>query len=175
METARSHNTGQRAASEDALYNWSSLRSQYLGEANVQLASAYEGLQVFAPGWSGMPGSMATRGCRATAPFSIRLAMASTLPITCLTVGLCTAMAAASAGVVIAADTETDGLASMDRPASTVSALTYPMAAAPASREVAAASMVVVLVVASMAVVLVVASTVEVVAAAIVKKQAEAW
>jgi hypothetical protein len=39
------------AASKDALYNWSSLRSQYLGEANVQLASAYEGAPGFAPGW----------------------------------------------------------------------------------------------------------------------------
>ncbi|MDQ1451329.1 MAG: hypothetical protein QOK38_1195 [Acidobacteriaceae bacterium] len=38
-------------ASEDALYNWSSLRSQYLGEANVQLASAYAGEPGFAPGW----------------------------------------------------------------------------------------------------------------------------
>jgi hypothetical protein len=37
--------------SEDALYNWSSLRSEYLGEANVQLASAYEGSPAFAPGW----------------------------------------------------------------------------------------------------------------------------
>jgi hypothetical protein len=37
--------------SEDALYNWSSLRSEYLGEANVQLASAYEGAPAFAPGW----------------------------------------------------------------------------------------------------------------------------
>jgi hypothetical protein len=40
-----------KEASEDALYNWSSLRSQYLGEANVQLASEYEGVQGFAPGW----------------------------------------------------------------------------------------------------------------------------
>jgi hypothetical protein len=38
-------------ASKDALYNWSSLRAQYLGEANVQLASAYEGAPGFAPGW----------------------------------------------------------------------------------------------------------------------------
>jgi hypothetical protein len=38
-------------ASKDALYNWSSLRSEYLGEANVQLASAYEGAPGFAPGW----------------------------------------------------------------------------------------------------------------------------
>jgi hypothetical protein len=37
--------------SEDALYDWSSLRSQYLGQANVQLASAYEGVPAFAPGW----------------------------------------------------------------------------------------------------------------------------
>jgi FecR protein len=38
-------------ASKDALYNWSGLRSQYLGEANVQLASAYAGAPAFAPGW----------------------------------------------------------------------------------------------------------------------------
>jgi hypothetical protein len=38
-------------ASQGALYNWSSLRSEYLGEANVQLASAYEGAPGFAPGW----------------------------------------------------------------------------------------------------------------------------
>jgi FecR protein len=40
-----------RDASKDALYNWSSLRSQYLGQANVQVASAYEGAPGFAPGW----------------------------------------------------------------------------------------------------------------------------
>jgi hypothetical protein len=40
-----------KEASEDALYNWSSLRSQYLGEANVQMASEYEGVPGFAPGW----------------------------------------------------------------------------------------------------------------------------
>jgi FecR protein len=40
-----------KKASQDALYNWSSLRSEYLGEANVQLASAYEGAPDFAPGW----------------------------------------------------------------------------------------------------------------------------
>ena len=40
-----------KKASQDALYNWSSLRSEYLGEANVQLASAYEGMPGFAPGW----------------------------------------------------------------------------------------------------------------------------
>jgi FecR protein len=40
-----------KQASEDALYNWSGLRSEYLGDANVQLASAYEGEPGFAPGW----------------------------------------------------------------------------------------------------------------------------
>jgi len=40
-----------KEASQDALYNWSSLRSEYLGQANVQLASAYEGAPGFAPGW----------------------------------------------------------------------------------------------------------------------------
>jgi hypothetical protein len=79
-------------------------------------------------------------------------------------------MAAASAGVVIAADMGTDGPASMDRPASAVSALAYPMAAL--ASKVAAASRVAA---ASMAVVLVVASTVVVVGgAAIVKKRDEA-
>jgi hypothetical protein len=36
---------------EDALYNWSSLRSRYLAEANIGLASAYAGYGVMAPGW----------------------------------------------------------------------------------------------------------------------------
>jgi hypothetical protein len=36
---------------EDALYNWSSLRSQYLAEANMNLASAYASYGPFAPGW----------------------------------------------------------------------------------------------------------------------------
>ena len=36
---------------EDDLYKWSSLRSQYLGEANVNLASAYAGYPGFYPGW----------------------------------------------------------------------------------------------------------------------------
>jgi FecR protein len=40
-----------KKTSEDALYNWSSLRAQYLGEANVHLASAYEGSPGLAPGW----------------------------------------------------------------------------------------------------------------------------
>ncbi len=38
-------------AAKDDLYNWSSLRSQYLGEANLDLASAYAGAPGFYPGW----------------------------------------------------------------------------------------------------------------------------
>ncbi len=45
--------------SEDDLYQWSSLRSQYLGEANVNLASEYAGYGPgyggFAPGWDWDP------------------------------------------------------------------------------------------------------------------------
>ena len=40
-----------RDKSEDSLFQWSSLRSQYLGEANVQLASQYAGANGFNPGW----------------------------------------------------------------------------------------------------------------------------
>ena len=40
-----------RNQAEDALYNWSSLRSQYLAEANINLASAYAGYGPMAPGW----------------------------------------------------------------------------------------------------------------------------
>ena len=36
---------------KDDLYNWGSLRSQYLGEANLQLASQYAGASSFYPGW----------------------------------------------------------------------------------------------------------------------------
>lgn len=36
---------------KDDLYNWSSLRSQYLGEANVNLAESYVGSAGFYPGW----------------------------------------------------------------------------------------------------------------------------
>jgi hypothetical protein len=35
----------------DNLYAWSDLRSQYLGEANLNLASEYAGAPGFAPGW----------------------------------------------------------------------------------------------------------------------------
>jgi hypothetical protein len=36
---------------QDDLYNWSSLRSQYLGQANIDLASDYAGSAGFNPGW----------------------------------------------------------------------------------------------------------------------------
>jgi len=36
---------------EDDLYKWGSLRSEYLGEANVDLASEYAGARGFYPGW----------------------------------------------------------------------------------------------------------------------------
>jgi len=37
--------------SQDDLYRWSSLRSEYLGEANVNLAEEYAGVSGFYPGW----------------------------------------------------------------------------------------------------------------------------
>jgi hypothetical protein len=40
-----------RNQAEDPLYQWSSLRSQYLAEANVNLASAYAGYGGLTPGW----------------------------------------------------------------------------------------------------------------------------
>ena len=36
---------------EDGFYNWSSLRSEYLAEANNQIAGEYAGVQGFVPGW----------------------------------------------------------------------------------------------------------------------------
>ena len=36
---------------EDDLYNWSSLRSEYLAEANNQIAGEYAGVDGFYPGW----------------------------------------------------------------------------------------------------------------------------
>jgi hypothetical protein len=38
-------------AAHDDLYNWSSLRSQYLAQANSQIAGGYAGAAGFAPGW----------------------------------------------------------------------------------------------------------------------------
>src|ERR1700733_5647546 len=40
-----------RDKAEDSLYSWSSLRSQYLAEANINLASQYAGYGGLAPGW----------------------------------------------------------------------------------------------------------------------------
>jgi hypothetical protein len=37
--------------SQDDLYRWSSLRSEYLGEANIDLAENYAGVSNFYPGW----------------------------------------------------------------------------------------------------------------------------
>ncbi len=38
-------------ANQDPLYNWSSLRSEYLAEDNGQIAPEYAGAEAFAPGW----------------------------------------------------------------------------------------------------------------------------
>ena len=38
-------------SAQDEFYNWSSLRSEYLAEANTNLASEYAGDSGFAPGW----------------------------------------------------------------------------------------------------------------------------
>jgi hypothetical protein len=38
-------------AAEDELYNWSSLRSEYLAQANSQIAGEYAGVSSFVPGW----------------------------------------------------------------------------------------------------------------------------
>jgi hypothetical protein len=43
-------------AQNDALYNWSKLRSDYLGRANQQLAEAYAGQPGISPGWFWNPG-----------------------------------------------------------------------------------------------------------------------
>jgi FecR protein len=40
-----------RNQAEDSLYSWSSLRSQYLAEANINLAWQYAGYGSLAPGW----------------------------------------------------------------------------------------------------------------------------
>lgn len=40
-----------RDSAKDDLYNWSSLRSQYLGEANTNLAESYASSASFYPGW----------------------------------------------------------------------------------------------------------------------------
>ncbi len=45
-----------KKAAENGLYQWSSLRSEYLGEANQQLAGEYAGTAGIAPGWLWDPG-----------------------------------------------------------------------------------------------------------------------
>jgi hypothetical protein len=41
-----------RAAAQDSLYRWGSMRSGYLGEENLNLAESYAGGGGFAPGWT---------------------------------------------------------------------------------------------------------------------------
>jgi hypothetical protein len=41
----------EKAGSQDGLYAWSSLRSDYLGEANENVATEYAGAADFSPGW----------------------------------------------------------------------------------------------------------------------------
>jgi hypothetical protein len=48
--TAKSISFNDRDA-QDELYNWSSLRSEYLAEANNQIAGGYAGVSGFYPGW----------------------------------------------------------------------------------------------------------------------------
>ncbi|HEY1743810.1 MAG TPA: hypothetical protein VGG18_11650 [Granulicella sp.] len=45
----------KNASTSDGLYRWSSLRSEYLGEENLELASEYAGNGGFAPGWAWDP------------------------------------------------------------------------------------------------------------------------
>ncbi len=49
-DTAKPQGFDKKAAVDD-LYNWGSLRSNYLGEANTRLAENYVGAPGFAPGW----------------------------------------------------------------------------------------------------------------------------
>jgi len=41
----------EQAADQDPLYNWSKLRADYLGQANLDLAQEYAGNPGFYPGW----------------------------------------------------------------------------------------------------------------------------
>src|SRR3984885_13437900 len=50
LDRSQSFNKNQ-AQSQDDLYRWSSLRSEYLGEANIGLAEEYAGVSGFYPGW----------------------------------------------------------------------------------------------------------------------------
>ncbi len=50
-EAAKPHRFDKDQAKNDDLYKWSSLRSAYLGDANVNLASQYAGVAGFNSGW----------------------------------------------------------------------------------------------------------------------------
>ena len=47
---------GQQIANQDPLYQWSKLRTDYLGQANLNLAEEYAGNAGFYPGWYWDPG-----------------------------------------------------------------------------------------------------------------------
>jgi hypothetical protein len=47
---------GEQVASNDSLYQWSKLRANYLGQANLNLAQEYAGTAGFYPGWFWDPG-----------------------------------------------------------------------------------------------------------------------
>ena len=50
-EAVKPQHFDKKQAENGELYKWSSLRSRYLGEANVDLASEYAGASGFTPGW----------------------------------------------------------------------------------------------------------------------------
>jgi FecR protein len=50
-EPSRPQGFNKDQAKSDPLYKWSSLRSDYLGEANLNLAEEYAGYSGFYPGW----------------------------------------------------------------------------------------------------------------------------
>ena len=51
-EPAKAQNfNDDQAAAQDPLYNWSKLRADYLGQANLSLAEEYAGDSGFYPGW----------------------------------------------------------------------------------------------------------------------------
>lgn len=50
-EMAKPQHFNKNEAKNTDLYRWSSLRSAYLGQANIDLASAYAGYGGFTPGW----------------------------------------------------------------------------------------------------------------------------
>jgi hypothetical protein len=49
----------KEVATQDPLYNWSKLRADYLGQANLNLAEEYAGNAAFYPGWFWDPGMYA--------------------------------------------------------------------------------------------------------------------